>query len=218
MTTLDEPIGALIERWRDATVLGDVDGVLAEAGALVTAAANDPELVRVATGVVGDPSGLAGRLAHLAAIEADRGRAVHLVVERLVSADSIGVVSAGPLTTDVLDHLFRTADELAPIITDRASVARGLAEFGVHPVFEDPAAADRLLVPAVAVHGSRIWSSRVILDAADRATAGDPTAVLVHARPLAHLDDAARRAFRPEPWVDEAADDRWSQPYRPPAT
>jgi hypothetical protein len=217
MTVLEEPARAILDRWREAAARGDVDAVLSEAAALLGSAADDPERVRIATGAGGEPSGLAVRLARLAAIDADRPRSIQAVVDQLVTADSIGVVSAGPLTTDVLDRLFRVADELAPVITDRASIARGLAEFGIHPVLEDPAAADRLLVPAVAIHGSRVWSSRPILDAANRATTGDPTAVVVHARPLAHLDDAARRAFRPRPWVDEAADERWSQPYRPPA-
>jgi hypothetical protein len=218
MTVLTEPVGEILARWREAVALGDADAVLAEAATMTVSAADDPERVRIATGARAEGASLAARLAHLAAIESDRGRAVRLVAEQLATADSIGVVSAGPLTTDILDHLFRTAEDLAPVITDRPSVARGLAELGIHPVHEDPAAADRLLIPAVAVHGSRVWSSRSILETADRATGADPTAVLVHARPLAHLDDEARRAFRPEPWVDEAADDRWSQPYRPPAT
>lgn len=204
----------ILTRWRAR--LPEPDGlaaIRAEANDLLTTAADDPEVVTICA-AVREPDDAAAELGRLAAIADDR-RGLRAVVDALIGADSIGVVSDGPLTTDVLIDVVREADGLLPLVTDRPSVARGLATLGMEPMVDDPAAADRLLVPALAVHGRRIWSSASVLAVADRATRADPTAVVVHARPLAHLKTAARRLFRPPPWAADAADERWSFPGRP---
>lgn len=212
MNGLAETAPTILERWRSSGEQQVVD----EASELLTTRASDPEIVRVATYLVRSGSGSVDeRVRYLIRVEAGHSESVQAIARRLASAQSVGVVSDGPLTTEVIHRLRRLTDDLIPFVTDRASVARSLGEVGIHPIQDDPASADRLLVPAVAIHGQRVWSSSSILAAARRATEADPTAVLVHARPLAHLDDAARHAFRPDSWVDEAADERWSVPYRP---
>jgi hypothetical protein len=211
---ITEPLPDLLARWRDAVRSGGLDAVRVEADSILARQASDPEIVTCCSAVQGDEAEAATRLGHLIAA-ADDARAVLAVADQLASADSIGVVSHGPLTTEVLGAVLQRTEELLPLVTDRPSVARGLVGLGAHPILDDPAGADRFLLPAVAVHQQRVWSSASILSTANRATRADPTAVVVHSRPLAHLDDRARRAFRPEAWVDEASDERWSVPYRP---
>ncbi len=209
---LVEPIAERLARWRADLAAGRGDRVAAEAEAVLATIAHDAESVVTAL-AAGRPDA-ATVLARLAGL-ADDDAGLDAVVERLVSADSIGVLSDGPRTISVLEALARRTDEIVPLVTDRPSVARGLLAVGAHAVVDDPAAADRLLLPAVAVHETRVWSSSRILDAADRATAADATAVLVHVRPLAHLDAEARLRFRPPPWVTDRADERWTVPWRP---
>ncbi len=211
---IDEPLPDRLGRWRDAVRAGDLAGIRAEADDLLERNASDPELVTACTAVHGEDETIVNRLGHLLALD-DDVRVPLAAADHLASADSIGVLSHGPLTIEVLTAVLQRTDELLPLVTDRPSVARGLVGLGAHPILDDPATADRLLLPAVAIHEHRVWSSAAILEMAARATRLDPTAVVVHARPLAHLDDRARAAFRPEAWVDEAADERWTVPFRP---
>lgn len=211
---IDEPLPDRLGRWRDAVRSGDLVSVRSEADTLLARFASDPEIVTACTAVQGDDETVANRLGHLLAL-ADDVRVPIAAADHLASADSIGVLSHGPLTIEVLAAVLQRTDALLPLVTDRPSVARGLVGLGAHPILDDPATADRLLLPAVAVHEHRVWSSAAILEMAARATQLDPTAVVVHARPLAHLDERARAAFRPEAWVDEAADERWTVPFRP---
>lgn len=125
-------------------------------------------------------------------------------------AETLGVVSHGPRTLGVVEQL--EPGEPPILITDRSSVARVLEGMGALVNRGDPASADRLLIPALAVHRHRIWSSGPILALAARALAVDPTGVVVHAHPFAHLSDATRTRFRPPGWCTDHADDRWTIP------
>lgn len=210
----DEPILDVVHRWRRRATT-DEDAVRAAAADLVVRGAANPEVVTVCGAVIDAKVGEVGaRLGGLEAL-ADDPTPLEEVVAALAGAGSLGVVSHGPLTTDVLIGLLRMADDLLSVMTDRPSVARSLDGLGIQAIEADPARADRLLLPAVAVHRSRVWSSAPILEVAARATAIDPTAVVVHAKPLAHLDDAARLRFRSPAWATDADDERWSFPFRP---
>lgn len=203
-----EPVdpAALLARWRTempATVLN-------ECADLRILRADDPVLVTIVERVQSFDDDLLA--AGLALLEASFHDASHTraVADMLSGAETIGVVSHGPRTVDVIEQ-FRTG-EPPVIITDRHSVARVLEGVGALVNVGDPAHAERLLIPALAVHRRRVWSSGPILATASRALEVDPTAVVVHAHPFAYLTDEGRTRFRPPGWCTDDTDDRWTIP------
>lgn len=107
---------------------------------------------------------------------------------------SLGVLSLGSGTLAVLQAVTESASP--ELRTSSRAFRRGLLEY-VAPVTLVPAeTADCVLLPVVARHNQRLWTTAACGRAA-RAAVTDGRAVLPVAHPLSELSPLSRQAFRP---------------------
>ncbi len=150
----------------------------------VTDAALDPDAHRAATAL----RRVIGQLD-------DRTWAAELGL-RIAHHESLGVVSLGSATLAVLEAAATLGGSSAELLTDLRAVARGLGYLRLPVVVAPPEEAEAVLIPAVAVHGERIWTTARASDVALRALARESTVVPI-AHPLASLSPLGRRSYRP---------------------
>ncbi len=120
-----------------------------------------------------------------------------LAVEHAASA-SFGVVSLGRMTRGFLHAVAELASGVPEIRTHSRAVARGLGYLGFPTILSDPATAETVLVPAVARHRDRVWTT-VKAGSAVRNAQRRQSRLLVLSHPLAVLSSQSRLAYRPEP-------------------
>ena len=119
---------------------------------------------------------------------------------RVSSYRTAGVLSLGLSTLAVLEAAVAAGRGLEEFHTDRRAVAKGLEYLLLPVVTAPPEKSDVLLIPAVAFHGPRVWTTTRAADAVLRAKVHGRQVVSV-AHPLAELSPRNRRAFRPAPYV-----------------
>lgn len=112
----------------------------------------------------------------------------------------LGVLSLGASTRTVLRGVTEAASP--ELLTSSRAIRRGLLEF-ITPVTLVPAeTADCLLLPVIARHIGRMWTTGPFARTAHAAMANGK-AVLPIIHPLAELSPLSRQAFRPAPYVTD---------------
>lgn len=149
----------------------------------VTEASLDPDIHRVAE-----------RLTKLSRDLADTTWQRRLA-KRLPAFGSLGVLSLGTATIQILE-IAVGEERPSKLVSTHPAILRGLGYLPI-PIVDAPAQnADGVLVPAVALFGSRLWTTPRIADVAVRALANGK-AVLPVAHPLRRLSPLNRSEFRP---------------------
>lgn len=115
---------------------------------------------------------------------------------RIAHHPSLGVMSLGETTLAVLEAARGIGGTSAILFTDRRAIARGLTYLGLMVEVAPPDEADAVLIPAVAILGSRMWTTGRAADLALRAALHDGEVVVV-AHPLVSLSPRNRADFRP---------------------
>lgn len=115
---------------------------------------------------------------------------------RAANHDSVGVLSLGDGTRAVLEAAEAVSGRLSTLLTDQRAVAAGLSYLSFTIVPSPAEEAPLLLLPGVAVHQGRVWTSAFAAKAAERA-AGRGAEIEIVAHPLAHLSKQNRKEFRP---------------------
>ena len=115
---------------------------------------------------------------------------------RIAHHATLGVVSLGETTRAVLEAARDLGATTVSLFTDRRAIAQGLTYLGLMVEVAPPEEARAVLLPAVAVMGSRMWTTVRAADVALRTglVEGD---VVVVAHPLASLSPRNRADFRP---------------------
>jgi hypothetical protein len=106
------------------------------------------------------------------------------------------VVSLGETTLAVLEAARGLGGTSAALFTDRRAIARGLTYLGLMVEVAPPDEAEAVLIPAVAMIGTRMWTTVRAADVVLRASLGEGEVVVV-AHPLAWLSARNRLDFRP---------------------
>lgn len=118
------------------------------------------------------------------------------IARRLARARHLGVGSIGLTTRVVLEAVESLDRDVPMIVAPTRAIARGLSYLNLPIGIGDLAAADTVLIPGIAQHGSTVWTTPLLADAAVQAgVSGSRRVAAVH--PLGHLDTAATRRFRP---------------------
>lgn len=113
-------------------------------------------------------------------------------------ADHLGIVSLGLFTRRFLESVADVASQLPEIRTHSRAVARGIGYLGLPTTLGDPADGNPLVIPAMARHRDRIWTTTRAAEAVRGAQAAG-RAVVVLCHPAATLSQSTRLAYRPDP-------------------
>ncbi len=115
---------------------------------------------------------------------------------RIAHHATLGVMSLGDTTLAVLEAASGLGGSSAVLFTDRRAIAKGLTYLGLTVEVAPPEQAGAVLLPAVAIIGSRLWTTARAADVAIRSSLLDGEVVVV-AHPLASLSPENRADFRP---------------------
>lgn len=119
-----------------------------------------------------------------------------VTAERIAGVRHLGVSSIGTTTRGVLEHLEPIDGVVPHLIVPSTAVARGLGYLRFTMSIGDPATAGAVLVPTVAHHTNRVWTTEALADLALKAKVRGARVVPV-THPAANLSDAARALYRP---------------------
>lgn len=112
----------------------------------------------------------------------------------------LGVLSLGAGTRMVLRGVTEAASP--ELLTSSRAIRRGLLEFITPVTLVAAETADCLLLPVIARHTGRMWTTGPFARIAHAALANGK-AVLPIIHPLAELSPLSRQAFRPAPYVTD---------------
>ncbi|MDH3306673.1 MAG: hypothetical protein OEO77_04035 [Acidimicrobiia bacterium] len=117
---------------------------------------------------------------------------------------SLGLLSLGTTTMEVVAAALDLGGSRAQLFTDRLAIRRGFLRYETIITVAPPEEASCLLLPAIARQDDRIWTTVRAADAALRASTGGRSIVpVVH--PAATLSPLNRLAYRPAPNIVDVA-------------
>lgn len=122
---------------------------------------------------------------------------LHRMAVEHAGASHLGIVSLGLLTRRFLEAVADVSTAVPEVRTHSRAVARGIGYLGLPTSLGEPAEAGTLLVPAVARHGDRVWTT----PRAAHSMRARPQNIVVLCHPAAALSARTRVAYRPDPIV-----------------